>query len=146
MKIISPIVLCLFLTITPRLWAHCEVPCGIYDDELRYQLILEHITTMEKAMKQIQELSKDPSKNANQIARWVFNKETHATELQHIVTQYFMTQRIKLDAEKYDQKIGALHQLLIYSMKCKQTTDAQFIAKCRESAKAFKALYFTHTH
>ena len=25
--------------------AHCQIPCGIYDDELRVQLIEEHITT-----------------------------------------------------------------------------------------------------
>ena len=36
--------------------AHCQIPCGIYDDELRVQLIEEHITTVEKSMKQVAEL------------------------------------------------------------------------------------------
>ena len=30
--------------------AHCEIPCGIYDDQTRVQLIHEHIGTIEKAM------------------------------------------------------------------------------------------------
>ena len=93
--------------------AHCEIPCGIYDDQLRAQLIREHATTIEKSMKSIIELSKGSPINYNQLARWVSNKEAHANEVQHIVSQYFMTQRIKPEAEKYNEKLAALHELLI---------------------------------
>ena len=24
-------------------WAHCEIPCGIYDDHMRIKMISEHI-------------------------------------------------------------------------------------------------------
>ena len=41
-----------------RVGAHCEIPCGIYDDQLRADLIAEHATTIEKSMKKIVELSK----------------------------------------------------------------------------------------
>ena len=34
-------------------WAHCEIPCGIYDDHMRIHMIEEHITTIEKSMQQI---------------------------------------------------------------------------------------------
>ena len=124
--------------------AHCEIPCGIYDDELRMNLIVEHAGTIEKSMKQITEL--ENGKNANQLIRWVTNKDKHATLLQEIVTQYFMTQRIKLDAADYDKKITALHKMLIYSMKCKQTTDLDNVEKLRAAAEEFKMLYFTHEH
>ncbi|BHH84173.1 superoxide dismutase [Ni] [Desulforhopalus sp. 52FAK] len=122
--------------------AHCEIPCGIYDDELRINLILEHAGTIEKSMKKIVEL--DDGKNTNQLVRWVTNKEKHANLLQEIVTQYFMTQRIKLDAADYDKKITALHTMLIYSMKCKQTTDLANVEKLRAAAEEFKMLYFKH--
>ena len=36
--------------------AHCEIPCGIYDDEMRFGMMAEHITTIEKSIKQIIEL------------------------------------------------------------------------------------------
>ena len=115
--------------------AHCEIPCGIYDDEMRINMIAEHITTIEKSMKQIVELGGQKPMNHNQISRWVMNKEHHANELQHIVTQYFMTQRIKSDAEKYAEKLMVLHELLVYAMKCKQTTDLNNVKLLRDSLK-----------
>ena len=74
--------------------------------------------------------------------RWVVNKEHHADELQHIVTQYFMTQRIKPGQDKYAEKLALLHGMLIEAMKCKQTTDAAHVARLREQLKDFSKLYF----
>ena len=130
----------------PNLFAHCEIPCGIYDDELRTKLIAEHATTIEKSMKKIAELSKTKPVNYNQLSRWVTNKETHANEIQHIVTQYFMTQRIKPGQKKYSEKLSVLHQMLLGAMKCKQTTDVSHISNLRSHLKAFEKLYFGHGH
>ena len=124
------------------LGAHCEIPCGIYDDEMRIKMISEHILTIEKSMKQIMELEKASEHNSNQLIRWVVNKEHHADELQEIVSQYFMTQRIKLGDKDYEKKLTILHQMLIYSMKCKQTTDLGNIAKLRSLIEEFSSLYF----
>ena len=49
--------------------AHCEIPCGIYDDQLRADLIAEHLTTIEKSIKKIVELSKQNPANYNQLIR-----------------------------------------------------------------------------
>ena len=124
--------------------AHCEIPCGIYDDQMRIDMIAEHITTIEKSMKQIVELGGQKPTNHNQISRWVMNKEHHANELQHIVTQYFMIQRIKLDTKQYSEKLTLLHKLLVYAMKCKQTTDLSHVATLRSVLKEFQGLYFGH--
>ena len=126
--------------------AHCEIPCGIYDDEMRIKMIAEHITTIEKGMNQIMELQGQKPMNHNQLARWVMNKEKHANELQHIVTQYFMTQRIKLDAKKYTEKVTLLHKMLVHAMKCKQTTDLAQTATLRSLLKEFEGLYFGQGH
>ena len=123
-------------------YAHCEIPCGIYDDEMRIKIINEHIVTVEKSMKRIIELEKDEHHNSNQLVRWIMNKERHADEIQEIVTQYFMTQRIKLYTKNYEKKLRLLHQMLIYSMKCKQTTDLANVSKLKELVNDFKALYF----
>ncbi|MEK7484649.1 MAG: superoxide dismutase [Ni] [Planctomycetota bacterium] len=129
--------------------AHCEIPCGIYDDEARFQSLLEDITTIEKSINQINELSKDPAANMNQIIRWVQNKEVHADKLSHTVTQYFMTQRVKPAAEgdenaqkQYVTKITLLHQMLLSTLKTKQTTDLAHIEKLRSLLKDFKVAYF----
>jgi len=132
------------------LYGHCEIPCGIYTDDMRIKMIEEHCKTIEKSMAQITALSKQPAQSAaNQLVRWVHNKEHHAGEIQHIVTQYFMTQRVKPadpgDKKAYAayvKKLTTLHGMLISAMKCKQTTDPANVEKLRAGLKEFSKLYF----
>lgn len=132
----------------PIAFAHCQIPCGIYGDQTRFDLLREHVTTIEKSMKQIGELGKASTIDHNQLVRWVENKETHADELSEIVTYYFMTQRIKPDAhddsdstKKYHHEIGLLHHMLVHAMKAKQTTDMQHTKKLSELIDAFEKSY-----
>ena len=98
----------MFFAVAANVSAHCEIPCGIYDDAMRIKMVAEHITTVEKSMKQVIALEKNKQANMNQLVRWVTNKEKHADEIQHIVAQYFMTQRIKLG---YVEKAGAWYSI-----------------------------------
>ena len=130
-------------------FSHCEIPCGIYGDETRFAMLEEDIATVEKSMKLIVELSKAGEKNYNQIVRWVENKEKHATLIQETVSQYFMTQRIKpadennqAEYKKYTEQLRLLHEMLIYAMKAKQSTDLVNVEKLRSRVLTFKALYF----
>jgi nickel superoxide dismutase len=109
-------------------------------------LIAEHSTTIEKSMKMIVKLSKSDPINYNQLVRWTNNKETHAVQIQHVVSQYFMTQRIKPDQNKYAEKLAVLHKILIFAMKCKQTTDPANVDTIRSLLKEFEILYFGHSH
>ena len=131
---------------------HCEVPCGIYGDSLRIALIDEHIRTIEKATIQINELSMAEKPNYNQLVRWINNKETHAEEIQHIVSQYFLHQRVKIvdsmdgKAEaKYFEQLKYLHHILVYAMKTKQGTDLDNIGKLKAAVEGFEDSYF-HKH
>ena len=133
---------CLFLY-SGIVSAHCEIPCGIYDDEMRVKMISEHIQTIEKSMNEINKLEKAGlSHHSNQLVRWIMNKEDHANQLQEIVSQYFMTQRIKFDTKDYDKKLSALHHMLVYTMKCKQTTDLENVEALKKLIKEFSDLYF----
>lgn len=122
--------------------AHCEIPCGIYDDEMRIEMLREHITTIEKSMNQVILLEKDANRKTNQLTRWVMNKEQHADELQEIVSQYFMTQRLKPDAKDYASKLQLLHEMLLAGMKSKQTTDLGQVKRLRELVDLFEKAYF----
>ena len=130
--------------------AHCQIPCGIYDDELRVQLIEEHIGTVEKSMKQIVALSAASPVDYNQLVRWIGNKEEHAQEIQDIVTVYFMAQRIKpaVDHEdekamnEYIHKLAILHAIQIHAMKAKQSTDLEQIETLRKLVAQFRKAYF----
>ena len=111
-------------------------------------MLEEHVTTIEKAMKTIEELSAAQPPNYNQIVRWVENKDHEADELSEIVTYYFMAQRVKPEEKKngeaYSKYLGeltALHEMVVYSMKAKQTTDLENVARLRALIKQFKALY-----
>lgn len=129
-------------------YGHCEIPCGIYGDDLRFAALDEDIRTVEKSMRQIAELAADPGANANQIARWVMNKEVHADRIRESVAQYFLAQRIKLpdegDAaavEAYRDQLARLHKLIVHAMKSKQTIDLDHPAALRETLKAFREAY-----
>ena len=133
--------------------AHCEIPCGIYDDQLRINLLLEHITTIEKSMNEINELSKAEEKNYNQIVRWVVNKEEHANKIHELVSQYFLHQRVKIADPsdevayaKYVAQLTSLHAVLVYAMKSKQTTDLTFIKKMQDAVHTFEHNYFEEEH
>lgn len=156
--ILGSLLVCAMVVPATPAAAHCQIPCGIFDDELRVQLIEEHIGTIEKSMKQIVELSKADAPNHNQIVRWVMNKEEHAVKIQNIVTEYFMAQRIKLPADGADEAatkeylhtLGLLHAIQVHAMKAKQGTDLGEIEQLRSLTKAFRKAYFGeemgHTH
>ena len=38
----------------PVAQSHCQIPCGIYGDDARFEELAEHIRTIEKSMAQIQ--------------------------------------------------------------------------------------------
>jgi len=124
--------------------AHCQIPCGIYDDAARITEMKEHVTTIEKSMKEITSLKPDSPQNINQLVRWVNNKEAHSDKLTEIVTAYFLTQRIKPGTEHYDAQLKTLHGMMIASMKAKQTVDLEQVAKLRALIAKFETLYHAH--
>ncbi|MHC4549373.1 MAG: superoxide dismutase [Ni] [Planctomycetota bacterium] len=122
--------------------AHCEVPCGIYGDQQRFEAMLEDHTTILKAMAQVTALAgKEDGLSHNQLARWVANKEKHATQIQHTIAQYFMTQRIKPADPQYVDKLTGAHAVMLAAMKCKQSVDTAHADALRAAILAFHRTY-----
>ena len=112
------------------LYPHCQVPCGIYDDIVRIVTVKEDFTTISKAMGEIKTLSaKNNPLSLNQLNRWITTKEEHANSIQRVVSDYFLTQRIKSKNKNYDKHLRFLHELLVSAMKCKQTVESQNVDK-----------------
>ena len=142
-KLLTVYVVFVALAICADVSAHCEIPCGIYNDEMRIDMINEDILTIQKSMKAIIDLERhDDHVHYNQIVRWIINKDNHADKIQETVTQYFMTQRIKPRQKNYSQMLELLHQMLLYSMKCKQTTDLHNTEELNKVVNQFQKLYF----
>jgi len=152
MKGLSKIFILLFVIVLSANIArsHCQIPCGIYGDYTRIDLLKENILTIEKGMNQINELSKNAAENMNQLVRWINNKDNHADQFTEIVTYYFLSQRIKIvdtnnsaEFKTYQQQLTLLHQMMVFSMKCKQTTDLMNVEKLKSLVDEFTEIYFT---
>lgn len=122
--------------------AHCEVPCGIYDDERRFVSMIEDHSTIEKATAQIGELAgKHDAQDLNQLVRWVTTKEDHATRIQQTIAQYFMTQRLKADGENYTKKLTTAHAVMVAAMKCKQSAAPEAAVALKKAIHDFYRAY-----
>ncbi|MRT92750.1 superoxide dismutase [Ni] [Ancylomarina sp. 16SWW S1-10-2] len=129
-----------------KAYAHCEIPCGIYNDKARVELMYEHIQTIEKSMKLIIELSAAEKPDYNQLVRWINNKEEHANKLQTIATQYFMFQRVKVSEDpavraKSMKQLELLHKICVYAMQAKQSTNIEMIKKLNDTVHDFSHEY-----
>ena len=136
----------------PGAFAHCEVPCGIYDDHARIDQMLEDGTTIGKAVAQILELTgKTDAQSLNQLTRWINTKESHATRIQNTIAQYFLTQRVKPARQAtqafndYIMRLVQHHAVMVAAMKTKQTVDPQRVAGLREAIEAI-AVYYSASH
>ncbi len=136
----------------PGAWAHCEVPCGIYDDHARIDQMLEDSTTIGKAVTQILELTgKTDAQSINQLTRWINTKENHATKIQDTIAQYFLTQRVKPARQgtqafnDYIMRLAQHHAVMIAAMKTKQTVDPQRVVALGEAIEAI-AVYYPASH
>ena len=132
-------------TISP---AHCQVPCGIYDDDARFNAMFEDATTIEKAMVSIRRLETSKGRTINQLVRWVNAKEEYADKIADTICDYFMTQRVqpvpaanKNAHEKYAKELELLHRIIVQTMYCKQTTDVNQVQKLRDYLTEFQKLY-----
>lgn len=106
--------------------AHCQVPCGIYDDHARVKAMLEDAETVAKAVKMMAELQgKTDVQSQNQMVRWVVNKEKHAQNVIATISDYFLTQRVKSSQKDYVERLKKHHAVIVAAMKAKQKSDAK---------------------
>lgn len=134
----------LLLAAAPRADAHCQVPCGIYHDKMRVDMIREDIETVEKAVGQIQALAgKRDAQSANQLNRWVSNKELHAEKIIRTISDYFMAQKIKpVDPRDkrgfaaYQEMLTRHHVVMVAAMKCKQSAAPGDVTALKKAVDA----------
>ena len=121
--------------------AHCQIPCGIYDDTARFTSLHEDVTTIAKAVRKIEQESAAEAPNYNQLVRWVNNKETHADKISDAMLTYFLAQRIKASQTDYEQRLVAIHKIIVLAMKAKQNVDGQIVEDLEAAISAFQELY-----
>lgn len=122
--------------------AHCQVPCGIYDDHARVHGMLEDVTTIRKAVDKLSALAgKTDAQSVNQRVRWVAAKDAHAERIIRVISDYFLTQRVKPKSPKdrdhatYIKMLTEHHAVMVAAMKAKQKTDAATVDALAEKVK-----------
>ena len=133
------------------LFAHCQVPCGIYDDARRIIEIEEHIQTINKAMDNILSITSKNEQTAqeiNQLVRWINTKEEHAQNIQSILMEYFLAQRIKpkkLSEDGYSQYVDlttSCQNIIYTAMKTKQTVNLLHLEELKKLIDDLVKIYF----
>ena len=130
--------------------AHCQVPCGIYDDAMRITMLREDATTIRKAITSMEELMQDqghPLQGFNQGVRWISEKDETATNIQHVVSGYFLTQRVKAvpqgspGHDVYLEQLTRMHAVLVAAMKCKQNAGMEHVDALDVAIEAIAGYY-----
>jgi hypothetical protein len=138
----------LFAAAPPAAQAHCQIPCGIYDDQRAFAEMKQHAVTIERSLRGLSE-----SKTMHDSARWTMNKEQHAQKIQDMAQSYFLAQRVKVADEgskaypNYVTSATGLHKIIVAAMKAKQTTDEAAVSALEEAINAYEAHYWSmHGH
>ena len=138
-----------FLAANPaKTEAHCQVPCGIYDDAARIKYLKEDATTIAKAIANINDLAGKHDANAfNQAARWVSTKEAHASHVITTVAEYFLTQKLKPVSpgsdgyNAYLAKLADHHAVMVAAMKTKQSADPATVVTLNKAIEKLATHY-----
>ncbi len=139
---ILPFLAALMLGAPVSVLSHCQIPCGIYDDHARVQLMLEDSRTIIKAVARMGELSgKTDPQSRNQMVRWIMNKEKHAQNIISVISDYFLTQRVKPDQVDYVERLKKHHAVIVAAMKAKQKADMAHARNLEEAVKALAPYY-----
>lgn len=127
--------------------AHCQVPCGIYDDNARVTSMLEDVATIQKAVKLLEELAgKTDVQSKQQFVRWVTTKEAHAQKIISTIADYFLTQRVKATQEDYVQRLKDHHAVIVGAMKAKQNASMESADALEKAVQVLLKYYPEHKH
>lgn len=138
-----------------RVDAHCQVPCGIYDESTRIEQMKEDAATIEKAMNQMSWLAeKDDAQSQQQFVRWVNTKEQHAQRIMTTIAEYFLAQRVKPEfnddgspSAAYAKSLADHHAVMLAAMKCKQSADPETVKTLREALHSIEHRWVpSHKH
>ncbi|WP_239057745.1 superoxide dismutase, Ni [Pseudodesulfovibrio sp. JC047] len=122
--------------------AHCQVPCGIYDDHARVTAMLEDVTTVRKAVTMLEKLAaKTDVQSRQQFVRWVMNKESHAQKIISSIADYFLTQRVKPDQKEYVERLKKHHAVILAAMEAKQHADMKAVDALESAVQALLEYY-----
>jgi nickel superoxide dismutase len=141
----------LFLSVnaTQEADAHCQVPCGVYDDGARIAQLTEDALTIKKACDFVNAFTEGEvtAVGINQVGRWVQTKEDHASHIISVVSEYFLTQKVKTKAKgtaqyaAYLDSLAKHHAVMVAAMKTKQQVSSDAVHNLEHAIADLGKLY-----
>lgn len=136
-------VACLFTLIAfnSNLGAHCQMPCGVYHDEMVFDQIDQYVETMYKGISIMNTNKFHGVHDWNEVIRWVILKEKESDATANLLTTYFLQQKIKTGEPDTVKRLVSCHKLLFLLVAIKQNTDVKFVKDFLEEWEDFKAMF-----
>ena len=121
--------------------AHCQMPCGIYHDDMVYDQIDQYTETMYKGISVMNDTKFQTAKERNEFVRWTIQKEEASDEVASLLTKYFMQQKIKPGEPDTGKRLDSLHKMLFLLVAIKQNVDLEFVKEFTEEWERFKLMF-----
>lgn len=123
------------------LQAHCQLPCGIYHDDMVFDQIDQYAETMYKGISILNESKIRTAHDHNEVIRWVLEKEKESNEIANLITVFFLQQKIKPGEPSTAKRLESAHKLLFLLVAIKQNTDLRFVKEFTEEWEKFKNMF-----
>merc|ERR1719188_2754959 len=124
---------------------HCQVPCGIFTDDLRVKMMIEDASTIRKSVVETAKLHQAGTlQDFHQAARWIATKEEHASKIMTTTADYFLAQKVKkadLSEQEYKEVLVLLHAVMVAAMKTKQSSELAPVDTLDAALEAIKPLF-----
>jgi nickel superoxide dismutase len=126
--------------------AHCQMPCGIYHDQMVYNQIDQYIETMVKGLTVIGDSKFNTPAERNEFIRWVDLKEKASDDTAELIVVYFLQQKIKPGEEDTVKRLTSAHKLLCSLVQIKQTVDMKALKTFTDEWEKFKLMFHVENY
>lgn len=121
--------------------AHCQMPCGIYHDNMVYDQIDQFVETVYKGVSVLNESKFSTPKERNEYIRWVGEKEHGCNDVAELILTYFLQQKIKPGEADTVKRLTSAHNLLFLLVAIKQNTDLDTVKQFNGEWEKFKLMF-----
>uniref|UniRef100_UPI00140E9480 superoxide dismutase [Ni] n=1 Tax=Neochlamydia sp. AcF84 TaxID=2315858 RepID=UPI00140E9480 len=126
---------------TGTLMAHCQMPCGVYHDELVFNQIDQYIETMYKGITELNNSKFSTPFERNNFIRWVKLKDSASDEIANLITAYFLQQKIKPAEADTPKRLISAHKMLFELTAIKQNVNIKMIETFADEWENFKQMF-----
>lgn len=126
---------------TNDLQAHCQMPCGIYHDDMVFDFVDQYVETMIKAVSMLNQSKFETVRQRNEFVRWVIEKEKESDKVAKMLTTYFLQQKIKPGEKDTATRLESAHKLLASLVSIKQNADLKIVEQFGDEWEKFKLMF-----